>query len=64
MEPQIRYATSADGTRIAYAGQAGTRPTILLIHGWPLAIGAASGNRVVPKGFDHGVRVWDVRWRE
>ena len=35
MEPQIRYATSADGTRIAYAVQAGTPPAILLIWGWP-----------------------------
>ncbi len=49
MEPQIRYATSADGTRIAYAVQAGTPPAILQISGWPQTIGAPSGMLVVPK---------------
>ena len=37
-EPQIQYATSADGTRIAYAVQAGAHPTILQVHGWPQTI--------------------------
>ncbi len=49
MEPQIRYATSADGTRIAYAVQAGTPPAIVLVWGWPQTIAASSGMPIVPK---------------
>jgi class 3 adenylate cyclase len=48
MEPKIRYATSGDGTRIAYAVEAGTPPAILLIWGWPQTIGAPSYTRVAP----------------
>jgi class 3 adenylate cyclase len=48
VEPQIRYATSADGTRIAYAVRAGTPPAILLIWGWPQTVGAPYGMTVLP----------------
>ncbi|MEO8458484.1 MAG: adenylate/guanylate cyclase domain-containing protein [Chloroflexota bacterium] len=48
MDAQIRYATSADGTRIAYAVEVGKAPAILLIWGWPQTIGGPSFTRVAP----------------
>ena len=33
MEPQIRFCTSADGTRIAYA-TVGQGPPLMLVLGW------------------------------
>ncbi len=47
-EQQVRYATSADGTRIAYAVRAGASPAILLIWGWPQTVGAPYGMPVLP----------------
>jgi class 3 adenylate cyclase/pimeloyl-ACP methyl ester carboxylesterase len=48
MDAQIRFATSADGTRIAYAVDAGAPPAILLIWGWPQTIASPTDVRVVP----------------
>jgi class 3 adenylate cyclase len=48
MEPQIRYATSADGTRIAYSVEAGSPPTLVQIHGWPQTISAPGRSSVLP----------------
>jgi pimeloyl-ACP methyl ester carboxylesterase len=49
VEPQIRYTTSTDGTRIAYAVRAGTPPAIFLIWGWPQTVGAPYGTTVLPE---------------
>ena len=38
MEPQIRFCTSADGTRIAYA-TAGEGPLLFYVNGWPGHLG-------------------------
>ena len=37
-EQTVRYCTSADGTRIAYAVKAGERPAMLYVAGWPSSI--------------------------
>jgi class 3 adenylate cyclase/pimeloyl-ACP methyl ester carboxylesterase len=38
MEPQVRFCTSADGTRIAYAAM-GEGPPLVLVPGWPANLG-------------------------
>ena len=44
MEPQIRFCTSADGTRIAYAvyGDEQAMP-LLLVNNWLITLGLSSG---------------------
>ena len=37
-EQTVRYCTSADGTRIAYAVTAGDKPGMLFVAGWPSSI--------------------------
>ena len=66
MEPQIRFCTSADGTRIAAAAKGGETLVANVVR--ELAKGkdflfVDRGERQL-KGLDEPVRLYEVRWRE
>ena len=49
MEQQIRFCTSADGTRIAYA-TLGEGPPLVYITGWGLALQPSQSMKLVAAG--------------
>lgn len=67
MEPVIRYCTTADGVSIAWA-EAGEVPALLYCGCTPCThvqeMLAVFEGGFVPKGFEEGVRLWEVRWQE
>ncbi len=64
-EQTVRYCTSADGTRIAYAVTAGDKPPMLFVAGWPSSIALVTElyGRLLAEGiaFGHEFVCYDRR---
>src|SRR6266571_2094218 len=64
-EQTVRYCTSADGIRIAYAVTAGDKPPMLFVAGWPSSIALVTElyGRLLAEGiaFGHEFVYYDRR---